>query len=77
MLAKVDKFLIEGWRRALTWWSVQWQLVTSLFLGAVAIVPSMPGEIANFVPEKYRIAAVAIWAVLGIYARLKPQKGKA
>lgn len=77
MLAKLDNYLVEGWRRALTWWSVQWQLITSLLLGAVLIVPSMPGEIANFVPEKVRIPAIAVWAVLGIYARLKSQKGKA
>lgn len=71
---KLDDWLIDNWRRAWALWSVHWQLVTSLLLGAVLMVPSMPGEIAALVPEKYRVIAIGAWALLGLWARLKKQK---
>jgi hypothetical protein len=75
LIDRLDVWLIEGWRHAYRLWSLYWQLASSLLLGAVMLVPSMPGEIAALVPEGWRIAAIGLWALLGIYARLKHQKG--
>lgn len=75
MMEKLDRFLVDNWRKAWRFWSVQWQLVTSVILGAVLLVPSMPGEIAAIVPEEWRVVAIGVWALLGLWARLKQQKG--
>ena len=73
-LDKLDDWLIDNWRQAWRLWSVYWQMVTSLILGAVLMVPSMPGEIAALVPQQYRIIAIGLWAALGLWARLKKQE---
>lgn len=75
LIERLDVWLIEEWRKAYRLWSIYWQLITDLILGAVILVPSMPGEIASMVPESWRAMALGLWALIGIYARLKQQKG--
>lgn len=74
-MGRLDDMLVEGWRQALKWWSVQWQLVSGLIMGVVLMVPSMPTEIQELLPPKLRALLVAGWIALGIWARLKKQGG--
>lgn len=72
---RLDDWLVEGWRKAWAWWSVQLHLVASLVMGVVLMVPSMPQEIQDILPASVRGLLVAAWVALGLWVRLKKQKG--
>jgi hypothetical protein len=68
------KRLVDDWRDFTRWWSVRMTAVGALLGGILAIMPSMPQEVQAAVPERYRIAAVAIWALASLYSRVAKQK---
>jgi hypothetical protein len=69
--------LVPDWSKALRWWSVQLHLAATGFLAVYALVPSVPPEIAAIIPPAYRAPLLALWAVLGLAARVIEQRSSA
>ena len=68
-----DSRFVGGWRRCLRWASVQMHVIGTSALLLLALVPSLPSDVAAVVPERFRVAVVAVWGIAGLYARLKKQ----
>lgn len=67
--------LVEDWREAWRWWSVQMHLLASMVLMAVQLVPAMPGELQAIIPQPWGAVVTALWTLLGLYARVAKQRG--
>lgn len=67
--AKLITDLCDFWKL----WSVWFQGASTLIIGLLTLVPSMPEEIQQAIPAAYRWAAIAVWAVLGLYIRARKQ----
>ena len=73
MIDKFDKWFVADWRQCWRWLSVHAHLIGTAVLGIVLLAPSLPDEVQAVVPVKWRALVLAVWAVLGLLARLKKQ----
>lgn len=74
-LDKLDDWLVDGWRCAWRMASLQLHTLASAALMLFAMVPSLPGELQQLIPNPWRGILVALWWVIGTVLRLKKQKG--
>lgn len=68
--------LIDGWRSAWRWWSMQMHVVGTVLVSLLLMVPTMPQEIQEMIPVAWRAVAIGLWFALGIGARLVQQRPK-
>jgi hypothetical protein len=66
--------LIDDWHRAWRLSSVQVNAALVAFFALYALVPAIPAEVAAIVPERFRMPLLAVWAGIGVVARLYRQK---
>lgn len=76
MLEKIEARLVDGWRSAWRWWSVQMHLIASAVLMLAQLAPVMPPEVQKVIPQPWGAIITALWTLLGLYARLVKQKEK-
>lgn len=69
--------LVEGWRSAWRWWSMRLHVIGTLIAGAILLVPQMPAEVQALIPIEWRAAAIALWFILGVVARVMQQSPRA
>ena len=65
--------LVEDWRRAWTWFSVQAMTLSTALLGAWMW---MPDSLKQMIPEKVVLSVAIALLVLGTAGRLMQQGGK-
>jgi hypothetical protein len=68
--------LVEGWRAAWRWWSMQLHVVGTLLASALLLVPTMPQEVQDLIPPGWRAVAIGLWFAAGVLARITEQKPK-
>lgn len=66
--------LVEGWRSAWRWYSMQLHVIGTMLASMLVIMPQMPAEVQRAIPEEWRVFAIAAWFVLGVLARVTQQK---
>lgn len=76
MLDKLDDWFCAGWRHSWRWFSIQLHAIATAMLFVVANIGVLPGEIVALIPQPWANIILAIWAFLGIVARLKKQEPK-
>jgi hypothetical protein len=69
--------LVDDCRDFLRWWSVRMTLIGGIIGGVLTAMPSMPPEVQTALPVKYRVAALAIWTIASLAARVAKQPDKA
>lgn len=75
MLERVKRRLVDDWRQAWRWWSVQLHLAGTVLASLLLLVPQMPAEMQALLPPRLRLVLVGVWAVAGLAARLVKQGG--
>lgn len=75
MTSKIQRKLVDDWRSAWRWWSMQLHVIGTSLVALFLLLPSMPREIQALIPVKWQAVAVAVWFALGVIARLWKQKG--
>jgi hypothetical protein len=76
MIDKIQDRLVADWRSFWRWWSTWLHVIGTTLLGIVALTPQLPQELQNAIPVEYRAVILALWAGLGIAARIIQQKKK-
>lgn len=76
MLERLDDWFCSGWRQFWKWWSVWLHTIGTALVSVLLLVQSMPAEIQELVPLKWRALAIGLWYIGGLWARLKEQKKK-
>lgn len=76
MNALTDR-LVDNWRQAWRWFSVQLHLIATSILMLLQLAPVMPPDLQKHIPQPWAAILTVAWALLGLYARLVKQKPKA
>jgi hypothetical protein len=66
--------LVDDWRRAWRWWSVQLHAFATGLLYVVQFAPVIPPELQAVIPQPWGGIATAAWAALGLLARILKQR---
>jgi hypothetical protein len=66
--------LVDDWRSAWRWFSVQLHAVATSLLLVLQFAPVMPPEVQKIIPQPWGAILTGAWALLGIMARIIRQK---
>lgn len=66
--------LVDDWRHAWRWFSVQLHMIASSALLLLQMAPVLPPEIQRHIPQPWAAILTVAWTVLGLYARLVKQR---
>lgn len=73
LLARLDARLVDGWRHAWRWWTVQLHIAATALLTLVVNVGALPPDMVKLVPQPWANLLLGVWGFLGLLARLWPQ----
>jgi hypothetical protein len=74
MLQKLKDRLVDDWCHAWRWFSVQLHAFATSVLLLLQLAPVLPPEVQKAIPQPWGVILTAVWAALGLYARLVKQK---
>lgn len=77
MFDRITDHLVDDVRSIARWWSVRMTLIGGLLGGVLSAMPAMPPEVQAVVPVKYRVAAIGVWMIAAVVARVVKQKPNA
>ena len=66
--------LVEDWRQAYRWFSVQLHAFALLYLSLYTVMPVFDPHVAALLPSPMQAPVITTYAVLGILARLIAQR---